>query len=592
MKLSLQWKWFFGLVVLIAGLLLVSSIGVGFALPPFLEQTIRHSLEREAHLATQVFLPKLAVPAHDDEINGLAHALAAHTGLRISVIAADGKVIGESDKPTDHLGTVENHLQRPEVQQAIHHGIGTHKRHSATVNADLLYVAVAAKDGDRLAGIVRVALPLHQIAATIAHVRRIIASASIAVWLVAVPLLFWMSRRVTKPIQSMSEAAAQIARGNFPHTIRTNASGELRELAGALNDMSVQLQKRLRELSEEKTELAAILASMSEGVLVVDAGGRIRMMNDALRRQLQLGAETIGRTVLEALRNVTVQELTSAARLEGRVSAVEVTLGSPNERIFDVDAACLRGRDGQHEGTVVVFHDITRIKQLENVRKEFVANVSHELRTPLSIIKGYIETLLDDQPPPADEARNFLQTIQRHARRLETLIDDLLTISALESQQTRLDLAAVSPRLLANAVIEELSAQANTKSISVRVSIPDSIPLVRADPQRLHQVFFNLLDNAVKYIQPGGEVVISARQQDDEVEFCVADNGPGMAPEHLPRIFERFYRADKARSRELGGTGLGLSIVKHIVLAHGGRVWAESKPAMGSRFYFTVPRAK
>ena len=276
----------------------------------------------------------------------------------------------------------------------------------------------------------------------------------------------------------------------------------------------------------------------------------------------------------------------------------ELIFLGPAERVFEVNAAALRAPDGNCAGVVLVFHDITRLKRLENVRKEFVANVSHELRTPLSVIKGYVEALLDEQPPTPEMARQFMETIEKNSRRLEALINDLLTISALESQQAWLDFKRVNPRAAAQAAVEELAAQAARKSITLAVEIPAEVPFASADAERLHQVFLNLLDNAIKYTQDGGRVVISARENAGEIEVCVADNGPGISAEHLPRIFERFYRVDKARSRELGGTGLGLSIVKHIVQAYGGRVWAESSPRSergelghGSRFFFTLPRA-
>jgi two-component system phosphate regulon sensor histidine kinase PhoR len=591
LKLALHWKWFCGLAALIAGLLVVAYVWIGYALPPFLEQRIRTEFERDAFLAREAFLPILSDPSRTSEINPLAHRLSEQTGLRVTVIAPNGAVLGESDKPAGQLSTIENHLQRPEVQAALRGSAGISKGHSTSVDVDLLYVAVPAQQGQRLLGFVRVALPLHEIAATTSHVRRVVAVAVVGVGLVALPVMLVLTRRVTSPILQMSAAAGQIARGTFPHSLRIETGDELAQLGTALNDMSAQLQARLRELAAEKNELAAVLASMTEGVLVVDAAGKVRLMNEAFRQQFQIGDEAIGRTIIEAVRNVHLQEMAEQARNGGRTAGREISFLTPVERIFDVDAASLRGSDGSHAGTVVVFHDITRIKQLENLRKEFVANVSHELRTPLSIIKGYVETLLDEQPVEEQDAKQFLRTIEKHSRRLESLIDDLLTISALESQQTRLDLAAVSLRAIATSVIEELAAQATQKSISVSMDIGDAIPPVRGDPQRLHQVFFNLLDNAVKYTAPGGRVTVTAGVKGNEVEVGVADNGPGIAAEHLPRVFERFYRVDKARSRELGGTGLGLAIVKHIVQAHGGRVWAESEIAKGSRFFFTLPRA-
>jgi len=288
----------------------------------------------------------------------------------------------------------------------------------------------------------------------------------------------------------------------------------------------------------------------------------------------------------------------NAAR-QNEMPPQELIFLGPAERVFEVNAATLRAPDGNCGGVVLVFHDITRLKRLENVRKEFVANVSHELRTPLSAIKGYVEALLDEQPPAPEMARQFLKTIEKNSRRLEALINDLLTISALESQQAWLDFKPVNLHTAAKAAMDELTVQAARKSITMTLEIPAEFPLVSADGERLHQVFLNLLDNAIKYTQDSGRVVISARENAGEIEVCMADNGPGIGAEHLPRIFERFYRVDKARSRELGGTGLGLSIVKHIVQAHGGRVWAESsprseggEPGQGSRFFFTLPRAR
>jgi two-component system phosphate regulon sensor histidine kinase PhoR len=380
----------------------------------------------------------------------------------------------------------------------------------------------------------------------------------------ALLLWLWAVRRLRALLKQMQAAARAIADGDFSRRAPETGAAEPAELGAALNEMNRQLQVRLRELDREKTELSAILASMTEGVLVVDDAGKIALANDALRRQFQLTDEVIGRTVLEAFRNVPLAELIAAG------GSRELTF--PDDRSFAVTSARLHGS----AGSVVVFHDITRLKQLENIRKEFVANVSHELRTPLSIIKGYVETLLEEQP-----GQPFLETIQKHARHLEALIDDLLSISELESQQARLNLAAVALR---DCIDAELLARGAGR---ISLELPDTP--VRADAERLRQVFTNLLDNAIKYTH--GPIRVTGRLRHNEIEVCVADHGPGIAPEHLPRIFERFYRVDKARSRQLGGTGLGLSIVKHIVQAHGGRVWAESELGKGSRFYFTVPLA-
>ena len=456
-------------------------------------------------------------------------------------------------------------------------GIGSVIRPSDTVHRDLLYVALR----DTPARIVRVAMSLQEVDDTIRHIRRVVAGASAIVGLIALPLIFWLALRTSMPIDTMRRMATRVAAGDFTGRAPDHEAGEVGELAGALNQMSSQLEARLRELTSEKAHLAGILAGMTEGVLVVDAAGKLRLLNAALRQAFNLTNEALGKTVLEVFRDAGLAELIAAAP-----AARELTFLQPADHVFTVQAGRLTGATG----VVVVFHDITRLKQLENIRKDFVANVSHELRTPLAVIKGYVETLLDEEPPAADTGKKFLETIQRHTRRLEVLIDDLLSISALESQQARLDLAPVSVLAAAAAAVEELTPRARAKNVTVTVELPADLPAARADAQRLHQVFVNLLDNAIKYTPAGGCVRVSAVAKAGNVEVCVTDNGPGIAAEHLPRIFERFYRVDKARSRELGGTGLGLAIVKHIIQAHGGKAWVESELEKGSRFYFTVPQ--
>ena len=591
MKLTLPSKWFLGLAILLADLLIVVYLALRLTLPPYLVRQIETDLRRDAVVVREVFESQLRT-GHPDaaEINRLSHDLAKKTGLRITVIGPGGTVIGESEKPESELKNIENHLQRPEVQQALREDIGSATRHSDTIGVDLLYVAVPIRN-DNLVGIVRVAMPLIEIHHTTARVLHTVAVASVLVGLATAPILYWLSRRVTRPILQMREVAGRVARGDFTEKAPARVSGELGDLATALNDMSSQLAARIRELSEEKADLSAILAGMTEGVLVVRPDGRIRLTNQALRNSFGINEEAVGKTVLEAFRTVSLQELVSEVIQEGDVAARELTFLTPNERAYELSATRLQGSQGVLTGVIVVFHDITRMRQFENTRKEFVANVSHELRTPLSIIKGYVETLLDEQPPDEQTARQFLQIVQRHSRRLEALIADLLSISALESQQARLNFEPVSIRLAAESVVDELARQAFERFVVVSLEIPEQLPAVRADAQRLHQVLFNLLDNAIKYTPSGGHVTIRADEKDGFIETTVADDGPGIAPEHLPHVFERFYRVDKARSRELGGTGLGLSIVKHIVQSHTGRVWAESQLEKGSTFYFTLPRA-
>jgi two-component system phosphate regulon sensor histidine kinase PhoR len=590
--ISLPWRWFLGLALLWMLSLLVLNWGLRLALPGYLSEQIDEELRRHVMLVEPTFAPLLRdAPSNGATMHSLAEQLATHTGLRVTIMDNKGTVVAESGKPFSALPAIENHWQRPEIQQAIDSDVGYATRTSVTVKRPLRYAAGAIRDRGELIGFVRVAMSLDEITGTINHVVRTVAVVSLVIGLLTLPVVYKISCNVTEPIRGMQEMATRVAAGDFKRRAPTEGGPELERLGQALNEMSEQLELRLNELTREKAELNATLSNMVEGVLVVDAARKIRLANRAMRENMGLTNQAIGKTVMEAFRSPHLQELVTHA-LEGQTaSAQELSFSTDDSRVFDVNAAGLKGHDGNPTGVVVVLHDITRIKKLENIRKEFVANVSHELRTPLSIIKGYVETLLDETPPSPEESRKFLETIAKHSRRLEVLIGDLLTISALESQQAKLALDQVSLRQVADGVIEELALQAKARTTTVSLEMPDDLPAVRADAQRVHQILFNLLDNAIKYTQPGGQVWISARPDNSQVEVCVADNGPGISPEHLPHIFERFYRVDKARSRELGGTGLGLSIVKHIALAHGGRAWAESDlDRRGSRFYFTLPR--
>ena len=370
----------------------------------------------------------------------------------------------------------------------------------------------------------------------------------------------------------------------FRHRLRASAS--LLARLRAERDTTAQLQRELED--QARAERQTLFNSMVEGVVLLDRAGRIQLVNQSLEKQFALSIDVRGQTLLEAFRRPELAQLLTRLGTERKVLSCEIEAGGDEARYFEVNAATVLDREARPQGSILVFHDLTRIRQLENTRREFVANVSHELRTPLSLIRGYVETLLDGAMSDPELAAKFLQTIERHSNRLTNLIEDLLTISRLESGQITLKLRNLPLHDFAASLIAELQIRAAERGTKIVNEIPEALQ-GRADPDRLEQVFVNLVDNAVKYGKANGRVVIRGRTVNGHVELCVTDDGPGIPPEARERVFERFYRLDKARARDAGGTGLGLAIVKHIVQSHGGKVWVESGSGRGAQFYFTLP---
>ena len=363
----------------------------------------------------------------------------------------------------------------------------------------------------------------------------------------------------------------------------------LRARQAAQLELDTLREEQRRTALQVQTQQEVLFDSMIEGLLLLDERGRIQLANRAFAELFGVTADIRGRTIIEALRLHELAALVSSLDTHKQVLGFELELPGVNERCLEINAAAIFNGHGRRHGTVLVFHDLTRLKQLESARQEFVANVSHELRTPLSLIKGYVETLLDGARNNPDVATKFLQTIDRNAERLRLLIEDLLTVSELESGRVRLTLQPVALAPVVGKVLEDFKTRAGAKEVKLINQAPDLA--VRADADRLEQVLGNLVDNAIKYGRPQGSVTVGgSAREGGQVEVFVQDDGPGIPPEALERVFERFYRVDKARSREQGGTGLGLAIVKHIIQSHGGRVWATSQVGHGATFYFTLPQ--
>jgi two-component system phosphate regulon sensor histidine kinase PhoR len=415
--------------------------------------------------------------------------------------------------------------------------------------------------------------------------------------IILIPLAYFLVRSLTQPILEVTQKAIQLVSSTFNREVQVNSKDELGNLSKAIGEMGNQLMNKIEEISKEKDYLQTILKGMVEGVLFVDGRGRILMVNDALRNLLSLSSDVSDKMPLEVIRNAELEEAIRKALRDGESIALELNLNKSGEKTVEVNVVGIlpsfKGMDKDGEGirgAIAVFHDITRLKELERIRQDFVANVSHELRTPLTTIKGYAETLLEGALKE-EVAFQFVQVIKRHTDRLTKIVEDLLILSKIESKEFQLKIEVISLRDFISDVIDFVKEAVEKKKISIsRNEIPSSLT-VEADRNYLEQISINLLDNAIKYTREGGKITISACEKDQkEIQISMRDDGIGIPKEDLPRIFERFYRVDKGRSQELGGTGLGLSIVKHLVQAHGGRVWVESQFGKGSTFHFTLPR--
>jgi two-component system phosphate regulon sensor histidine kinase PhoR len=505
------------------------------------------------------------------------------TGVRATLISAQGVVTADSDVAENELPQVQNHLNRPEIQQAIRSGSGSDIRHSQTVGEDFLYAAVPASGG-----FVRLAMPLAGIRQTLSQYTAAVVGSTLGAVGLGVAMILLLSRWVTRPLTDMTQAAKSIAEGELGRRVSVDSRDEIGDLAKAFNLMVGRLESALGEAQDEKEHLSAILSSMMEQVLAVDGSGKVVLLNPSAERLFGVQrAEAVGKPFLEVIRQAAISDLCRQVLADGRERSEELRLFLPDERFFELRALPIQ-LSGQERGALVVLHDVTRIMRLENLRKEFVANVSHELRTPLTSIQGFAETLLSGALSDSKNNREFVETIDQQAGRLTRLVDDLLDLSAIESGRKKPQAADIPLAALAKEVAAQLQPQAQKRSVAIVLEIPESFS-VKADRDQLRQVLINLFDNAIKFNRPQGSVTVSARQEGSSATISVRDTGMGIPEADLPRIFERFYRVDKARSRELGGTGLGLAIVKHIVEAHGGSVRAESAPQQGTVFHIVLP---
>jgi two-component system phosphate regulon sensor histidine kinase PhoR len=510
------------------------------------------------------------------------------TRARVSVIRDDGVVLGDSDVRATELARVENHKARPEVQGALSTGSGSSVRFSDTVRQRFMYAALPFTHDGRRAGVVRLAKPLTEVDGAISEVRRLVMFASGLGLLAAILMSSLAAHWMSKTVRSLTAVARRMAEGDLSARTRLVGSDEVAELGRALDQLASGLMSALSELRSERDLLSRVLHGMQEGVLLLDRSGRVALANVALRDMLLLGNDVVGKSPLELVRNAELKRILDEAQKGQEAISDELELGDLKPRRLLVHAAALPGEPG---GLLAVFVDVTDLRRLETMRRDFVANVSHELRTPIATVRSAAETLrraLDTQP---DAAPDFVEIIERQAERLQSLVEDLLDLARIESRQLKLNVEPIALGPMAQHMISLFRDRAQARQIRLETELATDMPLISADRRALEQVLTNLLDNAVKYATEGARVVLRAVPEHGCVRISVQDSGPGIEAKHLPRIFERFYRVDAGRSREIGGTGLGLSIVKHLVEAMDGHLGVESAPGQGTKFDFALPAA-
>ena len=581
------WKLYAGYAVLI--ILTTSLVGVlvGRRLErdSLAEADIR--LREKAHLLRALGQPRLEgvdLAGFQDEI----HQLGAETDTRYTVIRRDGLVIADSHEDP---AVMDDHGSRPEILEAAQRGVGEASRFSDTLRTEMMYLALRVdRDGRRL-GFVRVALPRTAFYERLAFLRMTVALAASLASAVALVIGYVIARRLTAPLDVMTRAAASITAGNFGDRVPVQGQDEIGRLASAFNSMSEELRIRIDTITTERNKLLAIIGGMVEGVVAVDASEVIVHMNDVAARLLEADpVPSIGRRIWEVSHLRDVPEVLGEAMRQKSEVAREVRLpGHGRDRVIQMHASPLRGVAGAISGGVVVLHDVTKLRRLETVRTDFVANVSHELKTPLTAIRGLVETVLDDPEMDESTRRRFLGKVRDQGRRLSALVADLLTISRLESTQAVFERVPVDLGLVVRDSIQAHTPVAEEKRISLVQEGPEGLLAVPGDPEGLRQVVDNLVANAVHYTGEEGHVTVRLFRDGGQAVLEVEDDGIGIEPRDLERIFERFYRVDKARSREVGGTGLGLSIVKHIAVAHKGEATVKSSPGAGSTFRVSLP---
>jgi two-component system phosphate regulon sensor histidine kinase PhoR len=575
-----------GLVLLVVA---VSGILAEHSLREREMSRIARSLEERAQLVRELARGTSFDAEHMATLDAIADRSQPAAAARVTLIDRRGVVVGDSDVPLSKLPAIENHAGRPEVREALGGGVGTSTRRSATVGRDLFYLAIPM-EGEG-GGVVRLAVDLSDVGSAVSGLRRKLLVAGAVGLAAAVAFSYLLSWLTLRPLREMRNVAASIAGGNLERRLALRPVDEIGGISKAINEMADQIRQRLEEISQEKEQLQAVLDGMVEGVLVTDAAGRIMLLNHRMRDFFAVSGDALGRTPIEVIRDMAVDELLAEAEATRDPVSCKIARSGEDRRTFRVHAVGFPRNGRPRIGTVAVFHDITEVVHLEAVRRDFVANASHELRTPVAAIQGFAETLLADEGLSEGDRRSYLETISRHSIRLGNLVADLLELSKIEEPGGDFTPEPVDVGAIAETVARDASARVEERGLALELrASPGAIAW--GSPQDVEQVLANLVDNAVNYTDAGGRIEVEVHSDGSRVRVRVADTGIGISQSDQQRVFERFYRVDTSRSRAVGGTGLGLSIVKNLVQRMGGDIRVESELGNGSTFSLSLPVAK
>ena len=579
---SIQWRitiWFVLLVI-------VSMAALGVYLTNSARTSelnnLRSELENEAMITAEASLSSFGEQNATGSLDALAKKLGSQIGARVTIITKDGTVLGDSHEDPSAM---ENHATRPEVRDALASGLGMSTRYSTTLGEKMMYVAVPIIDNDKVLGIARVALPLTQVQGS---VNRVIISIVVAMAITAVLVILaaWLiARMTTRPIRELTRASQKIASGEFGHRISVGTKDESGQLAHTFNEMSMNLKRLVETISEDRARLTSILDNMADGVILTDIEGNIILTNKAAQRLFGIRGENAkAKPLIEVVREHELNDILKSCLETGREQIAQFDSGTSNKFLRAIAILIDRERQG---GALVLVQDLTELKGLQTMRRELVGNISHEFRTPLAGIKAMVETLQGGAVDDREAARDFFDRIEAEVDRLAQSVAELTELSRIETGRVELELEPVNLNLLVEEVITQLKPQAERQGLSLKNELAADLPLVQAHKERIRQVIVNLMHNAIKFNRPGGSVSAATKRFEDTVVIEISDTGTGIASDDLPRIFERFYKADRSRAGQ--GTGMGLAIAKHIVEAHGGEIRAQSEEGKGSTFSFSLP---